>query len=140
MYRWYLAPSTLIEMALALLTEGFSRQGFFKISEVTARRMFLALGLAPALLRAACEIRMTTGEKHSRGASGSPTEKEAKQAKPSASPANEAAGQHAEETEPKPSEREIKAALAARERLYGEKAGQKESEVTVFTVLDVVCT
>ena len=95
----------------------------------------MAVGLAPALLRAACEIRMTTGEKHSRGTSGSPTEKEAKQAKPSNSPTQEAENQKAEE--PKPSEREIKAALAARERLYGEKSGQGP-EVTILTFSDVV--
>lgn len=93
--------------------------------------MFVATGLAPALLRAACEIRMTTGEKHSRGNSGSPTEKEAKQAKPSDSPTHKVDVDKLDEA--KPSEREIKAALAARERLYGEKAGQSVSQVTVLT-------
>ena len=92
--------------------------------------MLVAVGLAPALLRVACEIRMSTGGKHSRGTSGSPTEKEAKQAKPSDSPTHESEAHQAQEE--KPSEREIKAALAARERLYGERTGRTDLEVTIF--------
>ena len=108
--------------------------GSFQNLKVATRRMYVAVGLAPALLRAACEIRMTTGEKHSRGTSGSPTEKEAKQAKPSDSPTHEAENNQPEEA--KPSDREIKAALAARERLYGEKSGQAASEVIIMTTDD----
>lgn len=89
--------------------------------------MFAAVGLSSALLRAACEDRMRIGEKHSRGASNSPTEKDAKQPKASDSPIE---GQEEKEKQAEgPTQREIKAALAARERLYGEKKQQKATEV-----------
>lgn len=76
--------------------------------------------MGPSVLRAAREERLSIGEKHSRGVPVSP-QKEAKQPKPSEhSPSDTKANQ--------PSEREIAAALAARERLYGNKEEARSSE------------
>lgn len=99
-----------------------------KFKASPSRFMLAIVELAPASLRAACQKKMkSSGEKHSRGSPDSLKEKEAKQPKPSDSPDNQKISkEHAQ-----PTEREIKAARAARERLYGDKAQQKETEVGV---------
>jgi hypothetical protein len=78
------------------------------------------LELTTAFLRVACEERMILRSKHARGRSEAIPEKEAKQHRPYESPTESPHCVPMEETGP--SERDIKAAVAARERLYGSKA------------------
>jgi len=88
------------------------------------------LGLTTALLRVACEDRMILRSKHARERSEAlEREKEAKQHRPYESPTE---SPHCVTTEESvPSEREIKAAVAARERLYGGKAGDADYEASL---------
>lgn len=80
-------------------------------------------------LREAVEFRerAMAGAKHSRALSDSPTEKEAKQPKASDSPKEKVEGEV--QVQEEPSEREVKAALAARERLYGNNTRERATEV-----------
>jgi len=86
------------------------------------------LGLTTALLRVACEERMILRSKTARGRTEPVPEKEAKQHRPYESPTESPHCIPMEE--PGPSEREIKAAVAARERLYGSKAGDADCEAS----------
>ena len=99
------------------------------------------LGLTTALLRVACEDRMILRSKHARERSEAlEREKEAKLQRPYESPTE---SPHCVPTEESaPSEREIKAAEAARQRLYGGgKAG--DAEVSRFSgtlrIIAAVC-
>lgn len=92
------------------------------------------LRLAVARLRAACEDRMIQQGKHSRGQSDSPPEKQAKQQRPYQSPCDSPHKTSAEFEQPQPSEREIAAANAARERLYSNKGGESGADVRPFNL------
>ena len=99
------------------------------------------LGLTTALLRVACEDRMILRSKHARERSEAlEREKEAKQHRPYESPTESPHCVPKEENVP--SEREIKAAEAARQRLYGGgKAG--DAEVSRYSgtplIIDTSC-
>lgn len=89
--------------------------------------------VAAAKLRIACDTNMSLQGKHARANSESPPEKEAKQHRLYESPSD---SPQCEPKVPPPTLREVKAAEAARERLYGSSASQSVRDTPFLLCID----